>query len=80
MFPFTPVELHQGWVRGKERIITCVSGNFNWESEGGRPRVFVVDRNGLEKKGTFTINEEPGLFQIKLSLDDWNEVAVIEPQ
>ncbi|MDX9974752.1 MAG: hypothetical protein RBU21_17330, partial [FCB group bacterium] len=55
MFPFTPVELHQGWVRGKERIITCVSGNFNWESEGGRPRVFVFDRNGLEKKGTFTI-------------------------
>ena len=28
MFPFTPVELHRGWLIGKERIITAVPGTF----------------------------------------------------
>jgi hypothetical protein len=28
MYPITPVELHEGWILGKERIITAVSGVF----------------------------------------------------
>jgi hypothetical protein len=28
LFPFTPVELHRGWLLGKERIITAVPGTF----------------------------------------------------
>lgn len=30
-YPFTPIELHEGWVKGKERIITNRSGNFGWD-------------------------------------------------
>ncbi len=30
MFPFTPIELHAGYVIGKERILTATSGVFGW--------------------------------------------------
>ena len=31
MFPFTPIEIHSKWLVGKERILTCVSGDFYFE-------------------------------------------------
>ena len=30
MYPFTPIELHKGYVIGEERIITRISGYFGW--------------------------------------------------
>jgi len=33
LFPFTPMELHGGWIKAEERIITCVSGRFGWEGK-----------------------------------------------
>ena len=35
MFPFTPVELHHGWLLGRERSITAVPGTFTF---GDMPR------------------------------------------
>ena len=31
LFPLTPIELGRGWVRGKERIVTKVSGRFIYD-------------------------------------------------
>ena len=28
MYPFTPVEIHSGWLLGRERILTTHSGEF----------------------------------------------------
>ena len=30
-YPFTPIEIHRGWVKGEERIITNHSGEFGWK-------------------------------------------------
>ncbi len=30
-YPFTPISLHEGWVKGKERIITNRSDIFGWD-------------------------------------------------
>ena len=47
MFPFTPIELHSGYVIGQERIITNRSGNFGWADQSDfEPHVF--NRNGVE--------------------------------
>ena len=51
MFPFTPVELHGGWLVGKERILTAVSGEFGWRGESPEVDVFVFDELGREVKG-----------------------------
>jgi hypothetical protein len=80
MFPFTPVELHEGWVRGKERIITCLSGTYTWPNPAKEPALHVYDRKGVEKEqpGPPPVKQVPGGYQIQVTLDDWNEIAVID--
>lgn len=51
MFPFTPVELHSGWLVGKERILTCISGEFGWRGERPDVEVFVYDELGRHVPG-----------------------------
>ena len=51
MFPFTPVELHAGWLVGRERILTAVSGEFGWRGEKPDVDVFVFNELGREVKG-----------------------------
>jgi hypothetical protein len=48
MYPFTPIELHSGWLVGKERILTCLSGEFGWRGERPDVDVFVFDDLGRE--------------------------------
>jgi len=79
MFPLTPVELHKGWVLGKERIISCVSVDTLWEQEG-EPAVRVFDLSGREKDSgdCCRIKKEAGEWRISLRLEDWQEIAVVE--
>ena len=45
MYPFTPIELHSGYVIGQERIITRISGEFSW-GDGSDFEAKVFDSNG----------------------------------
>jgi len=47
MFPFTPRELHSGWLVGEERIITSQSGEFGWGDRGG-VKAYHYDPDGKE--------------------------------
>ncbi len=46
LFPFTPIELHPGYLLGRERIITLHSGSYRWPGEPCRVAVRHFDRNG----------------------------------
>lgn len=46
LFPFTPIELHRGYLLGRERIITLHSGNYGWPGEACRVAVRHFDRDG----------------------------------
>jgi hypothetical protein len=50
MYPFTPIELHEGFVIGRERIITRRSGLFGW-GDSSRHEVHVYDDSGREVPG-----------------------------
>ncbi|MEN6644364.1 MAG: hypothetical protein ABFE08_18135 [Armatimonadia bacterium] len=50
MFPFTPIELHQGYLIGKERILTGRSGLFGWNDQS-KHRVYVYGKDGREVEG-----------------------------
>jgi hypothetical protein len=77
MFPFTPVELHEGWVIGKERIITCVSRKFHWP-ESAKPVCKRFDKIGVDAEGGFTVEENKnGGWDVTVNLKDWEETAVI---
>ena len=47
MFPFTPIELHKGYIIGKERILTKMSGTFGWGDQS-EFETHVFDRLGKE--------------------------------
>lgn len=46
LFPFTPIELHTGYLLGKERIITLHPGNYGWKGERCLVQVHHFDRQG----------------------------------
>ena len=47
MYPFTPIELHSGYVFGEERIVTKTSGYFGW-GDNSDFEVHIFDRDGKE--------------------------------
>jgi hypothetical protein len=77
MFPFTPVELNEGFLIGKERIIACVSGKYFWPDKK-KPACFLFDEVGLDKSNDFKMTEKNNGWEIEVKLNDWNEIAVIE--
>ncbi|MFQ6098937.1 MAG: hypothetical protein ACE5O2_14500, partial [Armatimonadota bacterium] len=50
MYPITPLELHQGYIIGEERIITKTSGLFGW-GDASEHEVHVFDDRGREVEG-----------------------------
>lgn len=51
LFPFTPIELHSGYLLGKERIIATHSGNFGWSRQRQLAAVYRFDENGKISNG-----------------------------
>lgn len=57
MYPMTPQRLGEGFVIGKERIVTATSGIFAFD-DGARGTIYEVDENGEKVK-------EPGVKEQK---------------
>lgn len=76
-FPFTPVELHEGWVLGKERLVTCVSGEFFWP-HSETPQVLQFDRLGRPREPSVDVVKVDGGYRVNIRLQDWWEIAVVK--
>jgi hypothetical protein len=46
VFPFTPIELHAGYLLGRERIIATHSGNYGWPGERCLVQVRHFNKDG----------------------------------
>jgi hypothetical protein len=77
MFPLTPVGLHKGWIEGRERIVTCVSGEYTWRGKA-EPAVHLFDPDGREKVHGATLTQAGAGWRVQVTLRDWAEVAIIE--
>ncbi|MCX6985157.1 MAG: hypothetical protein NT118_10480, partial [Lentisphaerae bacterium] len=76
MFPFTPIELHKGYVIGKERIITAVSGKFGW-GDKSRHEVHVFNDTGVEVEWkTKTIEKDNAIFT-EISLPEYYSAVIL---
>jgi len=53
VFPFTPIELHAGYLLGEERIIVTHSGNYGWQGQNCLVQARHFDRNGLLTERAF---------------------------
>jgi hypothetical protein len=71
MFPITPVELHEGYIVGQERIITNRSGLFGW-GDSSRHEVYVFDDRGREVpsfKAATVVRDGMTLTELRLPED-----------
>jgi len=76
LLPFTPVQLGEGVMVGKERTIVCVSGRYTVKG-AKRPDIAKFNCYGRPVEEPFEITGGPGAWTVAVKLDDWNEVAVI---
>lgn len=78
-FPMTPVELHRGWLKGRERIVSCVSYKTIWNKQE-RPIPLRFDKIGREISvgNAVAISGEAGAWNIEVDIDDWNEFLILE--
>ena len=77
LFPFTPVELHRGYVIGEERIITKESGLFGW-NDASEHEVHVYDETGHEKKDFKAIQKTidgANYTEVRLP-EDWSAAII----
>ena len=77
MFPIAPTRPHKGWIEGKERIVTCVSGGYVWRGPD-RPTVHLFGMDGREREQKFPVRRVGREWWVEVRLSDWAEVAVIE--
>jgi hypothetical protein len=79
MYPFTPMELHEGYVIGRERIITRKSGLFGWGDSSGH-EMHVYDDSGREVPGypaPQATRNGANITELRLA-EDWSAVIVRE--
>lgn len=65
MYPITPTDLHAGWIRGKERIITIHSGTFGWEGAPVAIELRLFDRAG-RAAGVEQTTSSSGMFPVRV--------------
>lgn len=77
MFPITPIEIGPGWVIGKERIVTCVSGSYAWSLER-KPQLIVFDLLGKPVDAQPQFKKSGNGWNVSLQLNDWAQIAILE--
>lgn len=77
MFPLTPMELHSGYIIGKEKIVTKVSGLYGW-NDTSTLTAFVYDDKGWPVPDfKAPVKVENGRNYIELRLpEDWSAVIL----
>jgi len=77
MYPFTPLELHEGYVIGEERIITNRSGLFGW-GDASRHEVHVFDGEGREVESFEApwVNQDGKTYTELRIAEDWSAAII----
>ena len=78
MFPITVEELHAGWIKGKERILTLYPGTYSWGDKTAVECHFY-DASGKECEGTVqTIHDKDGCNSFKVSFPQGGAAAIVK--
>lgn len=75
-FPFTPIELHYGYLLGKERIITLHSGSYGWPDDTSLVVCHRFDKDGKRHAADWPTTIVRSSTKTDVKLDD-GEVAVL---
>jgi len=74
IFPITPIEIHKGYIIGKRKIITVISGYFGW-GDNTHAKMYIYDKYGNEKiKKDIIIKNKNKIF---INIDKKKKILVI---
>ncbi|MBI4024200.1 MAG: hypothetical protein HY360_04410 [Verrucomicrobia bacterium] len=81
MFPITPMELHEGYILGKERIITKVSGLYGW-NDASSHEAHVFNEKGEEVADFKTplVRKDGKTFTELRLAEDWSAAILRRPE
>jgi hypothetical protein len=78
MFPITVEELHAGWIKGKERILTLYPGTYSWGDKSAVECHFY-DAGGKECEGIVqTIPGPDGSNSFKIGFPQGGAAAIVK--
>jgi hypothetical protein len=77
VFPFTPIELHQGYLLGQERIIATHDGSYGWPTAAALVLAHHLDKDGKRHPGAWATAYHSGAARTPVSLAK-DEVAILE--
>ena len=66
MYPITVTDIHAGWVRGKERIVTSLSGKYGWPDKPAQVEVRIFDRTGRNIETQMLSPDEDDKFAVSV--------------
>jgi len=80
MYPITPLELHAGYILGKERIVTKISGMFGW-NDASEHEVHVFNDLGREAPNFVapTIQKDGNTWTELRLAEDWSAAIIRKP-
>ncbi|MBI3923550.1 MAG: hypothetical protein HY318_19180 [Armatimonadetes bacterium] len=80
MFPITPLEIHEGHLLGKERIVTNRSGMYGW-GDSSKHEVHVFNDQGQEIKGfkAPTVLKNGKTYTELRIAEDWSAAILRKP-
>ncbi len=78
LFPFTPIELHYGYLLGEERIITLHSGNYGWPGMKNLARPYRFDTTGKSVQHEYVTTIKAQGARTRVEISDELEAAVLE--
>ncbi len=77
VFPFTPIELHYGYLLGQERIITLHSGSYGWPGDASLVVCHHFDKKGIRHSAAWPTAYKAGAARTQATLAE-GEVAVLQ--
>jgi hypothetical protein len=76
-FPFTPIELHRGYLLGRERILATHDGSYGWLGEAPLVLAHHLDKDGKRQPGAWVTAYRGRECRTAVALAE-GEAAVLE--
>jgi hypothetical protein len=77
IFPIDVVEIGEGYVLGKSKVITAVSKTFIINKKQ-MPKLFIYNQDKIVNKKIDSRRLPDNQWEVRVKIDNWNEIAIIK--
>ncbi len=77
IFPIDVVEIGEGYVLGKDKVITAVSKKFIINKKQ-MPKLFIYNQDKIVNKKIDSRRLPDNQWEVHVKIDNWNEIAIVK--